>query len=188
MLSREMLQYTLKATRVKEAMSDELKYTLGGALGGLGLGGITWMLRPKDEDQKKGRELLRSMLTGAVLGGSLGYGYTKLPFSKPKQTNPNEGLNDKGEYWSTEGKLPTERGQKVSWETFNNAKGAKTEFVRKKLTSLVPSGATPTAMSQNGHDYTVYYTDKRGKNWQRTWHGPTKSIWRKSLDTVTGAF
>ena len=184
-----MLQETLKATTVKEAMTDdEIKHTLGGALGGLGLGGITWLLRPKDEDQKRGRSLVGSMLTGALLGGSLGYGYTKLPFAQPKQTNPNEGLNEKNEYWSTEGNLPSERGQRVTWETFKNAPGDKTKFVRNKLTSLVPSGATPTAMSQNGHDYTVYYTDKSGKKWQRTWHGPKRSTWRIAKDWLPDVF
>ena len=188
MLSTEMLQTTLSGKTIKQAMSDDLKYALGGAIGGLGLGGLSWLIRPKDEDQKKGRELLRSMLTGAVLGGAVGYGYKKLPFFKPKETNPNEGLNEKGEYWSNEGKLPSERGQKITWETFNNAPGKNTEYIKKKLVSLVPSGGTPTAVSQDGHSYTIYYTDKRGQNWKRTWHGPIKSVHRKVWDKITGIF
>ena len=60
-------------------LSSSARSSLAGALGGSALGGLAWLLRPKDKDQNQWKEALLSILSGAALGGAVGYGYDKLP-------------------------------------------------------------------------------------------------------------
>ena len=79
MITHEFLRASLARSRVKTAeLSDSAKSSLVGAGIGAGIGGLSWLLRPKDRDQNQWREALISALSGAALGGAAGWGYNRL--------------------------------------------------------------------------------------------------------------
>lgn len=55
-------------------LSDGAKAALIGTLAGGGVGAVSHMLTPKDEDEDGGKRLLRNVLFGAAMGGLAGYG------------------------------------------------------------------------------------------------------------------
>ena len=84
MITQEFLNQSIKRGMKKSAqMSDSAKSSLIGAGMGAGLGGLAWLLRPKDRDQNQWREALISILGGAALGGAGGWGFHHLTNKTP---------------------------------------------------------------------------------------------------------
>ena len=84
MITHEFLNQSLKMGMKKSAqMSGSAKSSLIGAGMGAGLGGLAWLLRPKDRDQNQWREALISILGGAALGGAGGWGFHHLTNKTP---------------------------------------------------------------------------------------------------------
>ena len=200
MITYDILHQTLESKRPLEKSAGVATQTLVGAGLGAGLGALAWLIRPKDEDQDRKREFLKALITGAMLGGIGGFGYSRLPSSlgggKPKpeekprdlETSGVRGVDENGFFWSTDGSYPKEPGVKVRWDTVEHIPGAKAQSLRDNLMYHMPKGATPKAVAQNGYDYTVYYTDKFGNEGSFVYHGPKRSVGKMIADNSIFAF
>lgn len=69
---------TITYTMQKQALNEDAKSALIGALVGSGVGGLSSLLTPTDKDESKVNKILSHILAGAAMGGVAGYGIRRL--------------------------------------------------------------------------------------------------------------
>ena len=167
MITHEFLRASLARGRVKTAeLSDSAKSSLVGAGIGAGIGGLSWLLRPKDRDQNQWREALMSALSGAALGGAAGWGYNRLSKSVSNAFSGESASTDKQDEQPAE--QPPEQPAEQPAQTQNSTGTADTQQAQDQQQAQDPQVSNAQTPDSAQGQPEPYYFDVPGSKFKFT--------------------